>query len=81
MEASPNRAIFLLHNWPDVVSALENLVGALLNKGRAARNVRKAMEKLCLAMAAFVDPTSGNGTRRVCVAKPLWRTNCELAHY
>lgn len=69
MEANPNRAIFLLHQWPDVVSALETLVAALLSKnGRAARNVRKAMEKLCLAMAAFIDPsTHGRGMR--CVGK------------
>ena len=73
MEASPNRPIFLLHAWPDVVSALEGLVGALLNKGRAARNVRKAMEKLCLAMAAFIDPASGNGIRRVVLpCFPIW---------
>lgn len=65
MEANPNRAIFLLHTWPDVVSAVETLVAALLDKkARTARNVRKAMEKLCLAMAAFVDPSSnGHGAR------------------
>lgn len=63
MDANPNRAIFLLHNWPDVVSAVETLVVALLDKKRAARNVLKALEKLCLAMAAFMDPSSGQGSR------------------
>lgn len=67
MDANPNRPIFLLHNWPDVVSSVEALVSALLSKkGRAARNVRKAMEKVCLALAAFIDPTSnGHGMRYV----------------
>lgn len=58
MDANPNRAMFLLHNWPDVVSAVEALVAALLDKKRAARNVRKAMEKLCLSIAALIDPSS-----------------------
>lgn len=63
MEANPNRVLFLLHTWPDVVAALETLVGALLDKKRAARNVRKAMEKLCLAIAAFIDPVADGSSR------------------
>lgn len=58
MEANPDRAMFLLHNWPDAVSAVEALVAALLDKKRTARNVRKAMEKLCSAIAALIDPSS-----------------------
>lgn len=56
MDARPDRPLFLLHAWPDVVSAVESLVEELLSKKSSARNVRKAMEKLCQAMATFVDP-------------------------
>ena len=64
MEASPDRPLFLLHTWPDVVSAVEALVRVLLDKKRStARNVQKAMEKLCQAMAALLDPTDSGAAR------------------
>lgn len=64
LQANPNRAVFLLHAWPDLVKSLQALVGALLDKkGGNARAVRKAMEKLCLSMAAFIDPTGTSGPR------------------
>lgn len=61
ISASPKRAVLLLHAWPDVVKSLQTLVEALLEKGeRSVRNVRKAMEKLCLSTATFIDP-AGSG--------------------
>lgn len=64
--ANPNRAVFLLHNWRDLVKSLQGLLHALLDKkGQNAREVRKAMERLCLSMAAFIDPTDNSSARAV----------------
>ncbi|CAM9277229.1 unnamed protein product, partial [Sphacelaria rigidula] len=64
LEANPARPVFLLHNWPDLVKSVAALVQVLLNKkGQNARGVRKAMEKLCVSMAAFIDPASADSAR------------------
>lgn len=61
LEANPNRVVFLLHTWPDLVSALQSLTEALLQPDHAARTpkaVTKAVERLCNNLAAFIDPTA-----------------------
>lgn len=64
LETNPARPVFLLHNWPDVVKSVAALVQALVNKkGQNARAVRKAMEKLCGSLAAFIDPANADSAR------------------
>ncbi|CAM9314305.1 unnamed protein product, partial [Discosporangium mesarthrocarpum] len=57
-EANPNRVIFLLHKWPDLVVAVQKLVDAVLAGG--INTVKKCMDKLCEALGEFIDPTGGH---------------------
>ncbi|CAM9248310.1 unnamed protein product, partial [Choristocarpus tenellus] len=59
--ANPNRVIFLLHKWPDLINALEKVVDTIL-KGNY-QGVKKCMDKLCQTLVEFIDPTGGTNLK------------------